>query len=159
MQEMAKHCKTKIAGLGTGVSELHLMQSKANSLTQTKLPTWRKLLANVQVLPSFIKSLFYICCFKQSPNHPKSNSTGNPSGTDRNHLENPLEIRPFCPCNASVVKQDAQVPTHQAITGFVMRPFFLAWQNRTWCAFWDHVSHVSPKLIKILRNPSDNRRG
>ena len=102
--------------------------------------------------------LFYICCFKQSPNHSKSDvyilsltktqiipNQIPPLEIPKGQIEitwNHLEIRPFCPCNASVVKQDAQVPTHQAITGFVMRPFFLAWQYRTWCAFWDHVSHV-----------------
>ena len=152
MQEMA--LQNKNSRLGTGVSELHLMQSKANSLTQTKLPTWRQLLANVQIL----HPLFYICCFKQSPNHSKSDvyilsltktqiipNQIPPLEIPKGQIEitwNHLEIRPFCPCNASVVKQDAQVPTHQAITGFVMRPFFLAWQYRTWCAFWDHVSHV-----------------
>ena len=38
----------------------------------------------------------------------------------------PRACAPACPNCTSVVKQLAQVPTHQAITGFVMRPFFFA---------------------------------
>ena len=54
-----------------------------------------------------------------------------------------------------MVKQEAQVPTHQAITGFVMRPFFLASHQQRKCS----LSPLPLVLGSIILYYSDRKIG